>query len=65
MEPQLRILLEGKGLGHIAATIDLTPDYVNQSHRFCFDTDQTWLRSMLISLKGILEKYPVRGLPPD
>jgi hypothetical protein len=65
MEPQLRILLEGNGLGHIAVTIDLTPDYVNQSHRFRFDTDQTWLRPLLNALEAILDKHPVRGLPSD
>jgi hypothetical protein len=64
MEPQLRILLEGNGLGHINARIDLTPDNVNQSHRSHFGTDQTWLRPLLSALEAILEKYPVRGLPP-
>ena len=63
MEPQLHVLLEGTGLGHIAATIELTPDLANQTHRFRLETDQTWLGRMLTSLDAVLESYPVRAAP--
>ena len=65
MEPQLQIRLEGDGLGHIAATIELTPDHFNQLHRFRFDTDQTWLPSVLASCEKILSEFPVCGQPSD
>ena len=65
MQPELRILLEGRGLGHIAATVELTPEPLNQSHRFRFEADQTLLRPMLTALEAILEEYPIRGSSSD
>lgn len=65
LEPNLKLRLEGDGLGHIAIRIDLTPDQFDQRHRFDFRTDQTFLAPFVAGCEAILERYPVRGSPPS
>jgi hypothetical protein len=43
MEPELNILLKAESLGHIAMTVHITPDHLNQLHRFRFELDQSYL----------------------
>jgi hypothetical protein len=65
IEPQLQITLVGDHLGHVFATVKLTPDQVSQSHEFLFETDQTWLTPLLASCDGLLARFPIRGSPSD
>jgi hypothetical protein len=64
LEPQLQIVLEGDGLGHIAVTVDLTADHMNQSHSSRFGSDQTWLPPLVAACEAVLQRYPTRGSPP-
>jgi hypothetical protein len=60
LEPELNVLLKAKSLGHIAVTVQITPDHLNQSHRFLFEVDQTYLPAFLGQLKTTLVEYPIR-----
>ena len=59
LEPELDLELRMKKRGHIEATIEITPDHINQHHRFIIETDQTHLPDLLRSCDAILERFPV------
>ena len=65
LEPGLRVALEGNGLGQIAATVEITPDQLAQSHRFDFSTDQTFLKRLIAECEAVLAQYPPRGSTSD
>jgi hypothetical protein len=60
MEPELAVRLKAEDLGHIAMTVDITPDNVAQAHRFTFTIDQTYLPRVIHSCQTILQQYPVK-----
>jgi hypothetical protein len=60
LEPELNVLLKAKPLGHIAMTVQITPDHLKESHRFQFEMDQSYLPALLRQLKAILAEYPIR-----
>jgi hypothetical protein len=41
-------------------TVQITPDHLNESHRFVSEMDQTYLPAFLGQLKAILAEYPIR-----
>lgn len=61
LEPALEVVIRCETLGHVKVAISITPDYVNQSHRFTFDVDQTFIRPLLNSCRRILTGYPLVG----
>ncbi|MFM6127276.1 MAG: hypothetical protein ACKPBV_00725 [Sphaerospermopsis kisseleviana] len=62
LEPDLKVSLEATdSLGHIRAQVEITPDYVLQSHRFDFEVDQTYLPGVIKQCSEIVNEYPIRG----
>ncbi len=61
LEPYLGIVIEAQSLGHLRLVVAITPDYLNQKHEFIFETDQTWLSSIISDCTGILRQYPIVG----
>jgi hypothetical protein len=61
LEPNLHLLLQGDGLGHVAVTVTITPDQLTQSHRFIFGVEQTYLWPLATACDDILWKFPLRG----
>lgn len=61
LEPALEMVIRCETLGRVKVSISITPDFVNQSHRFTFDIDQSFLRPALNSCRRILARYPVVG----
>lgn len=59
LEPELDFELQMKKRGHIEATIEITPDHLNQHHQFTVETDQTYLPDLVRSCDAILERFPV------
>lgn len=59
LEPELDLVLRMQRLGQVAATIEITPDHLNQRHQFEMGTDQTYLPDLLRSCDAILEQFPV------
>lgn len=62
MEPELEVKLVAEDHGQIKATIQITPDHLNQTHSFTFEIDQSYLCGIIADCQRILEKYPIRGL---
>jgi hypothetical protein len=60
-EPNLGVTLTIEQHGRMLMTVDLTPEYQSQQHRFLFDLDQSYLAELIGGCKGILMKYPLVG----
>jgi hypothetical protein len=60
MEPTLNVKVACYSLGHIAVTVEITPDYETQTHRVEFYSDQTFLASYIKGCRAILAKFPVK-----
>jgi len=63
MEPELAVKLTAERLGHMTMVIDITSDYLSQTHRFTFALDQSYLPPVIDSCRAILRQYPVKGQP--
>lgn len=63
LEPNLSVSLRGSKLGHVTATVAITPDHMSQSHKFTFEMDQTFLGPILASCQEILRRFPIRDKP--
>jgi hypothetical protein len=61
--PELSVELSMSELGHIAMTVEITPDHMNQQHSFQFELDQSYLEALISSCRGVLEKYPIKSKP--
>lgn len=60
-EPNLKVTLKMQRLGHLEVEVEITPDNLNQFHRFSLDLDQSYLPALITSCDAILERYPVIG----
>lgn len=60
LEPELRVTLKAVGHGRIILTVQITPDHLNESHRFTFNIDQSFLPGFLSQCRAVLESYPIR-----
>ena len=63
IEPNLHVEVSCRSLGHVRVVVAITPDHMNQSHKFEFELDQSYLKSVLTECKRIAERFPVRGAP--
>jgi hypothetical protein len=60
LEPNLVFQIElKKGSGTLE--ICITPDHMNQDHKFTFDIDQSYLSSIILDCKEILKEYPIKN----
>ena len=57
MEPNLNVLMNTQTGGHIAVTINITPDHMTESHTFKDQLDQSYLPAIIKSCKQILKQY--------
>jgi len=61
-EPEVRVDLKVMDrLGHVEASVAITPDNLHQSHRMNFEIDQSYLPAIVRECATILREYPVRG----
>jgi hypothetical protein len=47
--------------GHLTMHVEITPEPLQQEHRFEFAIDQTYLPLIISQCRAILEEYPVRS----
>jgi hypothetical protein len=60
-EPDLRVrVVFVDHVGHIEITVEITPDYGHQRHKFVFDADQTYLPLVIEQCRVLLASHPVR-----
>ena len=62
MEPELKMKFETGSRGHLQFSVALTSNHLDQSHRFSFDIDQSYLPEAIQQCSAILTAYPVRGV---
>jgi hypothetical protein len=63
IEPNLSVEFRADTLGQISMIVNITPDHLNQDHKFNFEIDQSYLPNLISSCKRILSKYPIKGNP--
>jgi hypothetical protein len=62
LEPELRAEVRAVSpKGAMEVRVEITPDHLNQDHRFLFAVDQSYLPEVLRACKQLLAQYPVRG----
>ena len=64
LEPNLKVEVVFRALGHAELKIDITPDHLSQNHRFWDGTDQTYIQEAIRQIRTVLSEYPVLGRPP-
>ncbi|WP_129793083.1 hypothetical protein [Sphingosinicella sp. CPCC 101087] len=62
-EPELKVTLTAGRVGEIGGEVEITPDQLNQFHRFAIGLDQSYLPSLITSCDALIERYPVVGAP--
>ena len=60
IEPELSVKLRASNLGQIFMTVDITPDNLNQEHKFKFEIDQSYLPELISSCKKVLDRYKIK-----
>lgn len=63
LEPELAVEVKLESLGRILMKVEITPDYMTQSHIFEFELDQSYLAALIENCRAVLEKYPIKGKP--
>lgn len=59
LEPGINLTLRMGSRGHVEGAVDITPDHLNQQHRFNVEADQSYLPALVLSCDAILGKLPV------
>lgn len=44
--------------GHVAMSVEITPDHMAQEHRFEFELDQSYLPAVTQGCRAVLARYP-------
>jgi len=61
IEPELLVTMEvSDRLGHLKVNVNITPDYLNQQHKFVFELDQSYLPSMIQECKTALSSFGLK-----
>lgn len=61
-EPELDVLLEAVDrLGHIRATVNITPDHLDQSHRMDFEIDLSYLPGIIADCAQLVRAHAGDG----
>ena len=61
MEPYISVTLTAGSLGAIAMEVQITPNHLNQEHRFEFSIDQSYLARLSSQCARILQAFPLRS----
>ncbi len=59
-EPDLAVRVHARHLGQVDVEVGISPNHLQQDHRFKFELDQTHLAPAAKQLESILERWPVR-----
>jgi hypothetical protein len=62
LEPELKVTLKAQSLGHVEVEVEISPDHLEQFHRFTLNLDQSYLPPLIAACERILERYPVIGV---
>lgn len=60
-EPELKVEVRALGAtGQMEVRVEITPDHLNQVHRFMLGIDQSYLPDVVRGCEQMLGRYPVR-----
>ena len=60
-EPELKAEIKALGAtGRMEIRVEITPDHLNQTHRFLLGVDQSYLPDVIRGCEQVLGRYPVR-----
>ncbi|MFN2529063.1 MAG: hypothetical protein ABR584_10155 [Candidatus Baltobacteraceae bacterium] len=60
-EPGFIVMVKALKAGRIEMVVEITPDHINEQHRFQSEIDQSYLIAPIAALKAILATYSPRG----
>lgn len=60
LEPNLSVALSADHTGGIAVSVEITPDHMNQQHRFSFALDQSYLPEFLAQGRRLLNRLVLK-----
>jgi hypothetical protein len=60
LEPNLKVSLQARSLGHVQVEVEITPDHMDQSHWFAFELDQSYLPSLIDGSDAVIGRFAVR-----
>ena len=60
MEPTIRAEIAAQSPEHMLIQVELTADHLTQKHWFEFDADQTHVTQLIVQLRTLLQKFPIR-----
>lgn len=63
LEPNLSVALSVDRTGGVAASVEITPDHMNQQHRFSFVLDQSYLPDFLAQGRKLFRRIRVKAGP--
>jgi hypothetical protein len=62
LEPNLEVNLRSTDRhGHVLMRVEITPNHMEQEHRFDFSIDQSFVTELISQCDGILKEFPIRG----
>lgn len=61
IEPEISVTLKAMSLGALEMKVQITPDHLNQEHRFTFAIDQSYLTSLASQCARLLQSFPIRS----
>jgi hypothetical protein len=60
-EPELKVEVRALAAkGQMEVRVEITPEHLNQAHRFILGVDQTYLPAVIRGCEQLLVQYPVR-----
>jgi hypothetical protein len=63
LDAGFKIVLSSNDYGRIGMAVDITPDIVDEQHRFLSEIDQSYLPDVIKGLNTILQSFAPRGRP--
>lgn len=61
MEPELSVFIKSSSLGHMEMEVNITPNHLEQEHKYYFEIDQSYLSQLIKQCNSVLESNPIRG----
>lgn len=60
IEPNLSVRISAQSRGRMELSVSITPDHLNEQHRFKFELDQSYLLPLIDQCRAILDAYPIK-----
>lgn len=61
MEPELSVCIKSSSHSHLEMEVNITPNHLEQEHKYHFEIDQSYLPQLIRQCNGVLESNPIRG----